>query len=101
MVEQGSQGSRPHPRFGDDLVGLDPDDPEARAFAEHLDRMERCRPAFTVEASLEGFADFAESSNRLGGSRWLFSALIVGLILLGVVVGAWDTLNDLLEWLAR
>lgn len=90
----------PNARFSDDLVGLDPDDPEARAFADHLDRMERCSPAFTVEASLEGIADFAESTNRIGGPRWLFSALVVLLILLGVLVAAWDTLSGFVQWLS-
>jgi hypothetical protein len=85
--------NRPHPRFYDDLVGLDPDDPEARAFAEHLDRMEKCRPAYTIEASLEGVADFAESSNRLGGARWLAAAVLSTLILLGVLFSAWELLS--------
>ena len=92
---------RPDParRFHDDLVGLDPDDPEARAFAEHLDRMERVRPMYTVEGELSGVRDFAESANRLGGAtRWLAWLLVV-LVLIGtgyvifgvveVVLGAW------------
>ncbi|NIJ12665.1 hypothetical protein FHU38_003009 [Saccharomonospora amisosensis] len=90
-----------HPRFDDDLVGLDPDDPEARAFAEHLDRMQRCDPAFTVEASIKGVAEFADGSNRAGGLRWWIAALVVLLIMTGVVVTAWDTLGDLLSWLSR
>lgn len=28
-------------QFDDELLGLDPDDPEAQAFAAHLDRMHR------------------------------------------------------------
>ena len=56
-------GTERHPRFDDDLIGLDPDDPEARAFAEHLDRMQRCDPAFTVEGSLRGVAEFADTKN--------------------------------------
>ncbi|MGH3451987.1 MAG: hypothetical protein ACRDQW_14975 [Haloechinothrix sp.] len=99
MAEQGEHGSQLNPRFGDDLVGLDPDDPDARAFAEHLDRMERSGPTFTVEASLKGVADFAESSNRLGGDKRVWAALVVGLILLGVLVGAWETLTHFVEWL--
>lgn len=96
-----SGSGRPDPtrRFHDDLVGLDPDDPEARAFAEHLDRMERVRPMFTVEGELSGVRDFAESANRAGGSRrWAAWALVV-LVLVGVgyaiygvlefVVGTW------------
>lgn len=99
MADKPVHPSGPHRRFGDDLVGLDPDDPDARAFAEHLDRMERTGPAFTVEASLQGVADFAESSNRLGGRKRRLAALVVGLILLGVLVGAWDIVTDFVAWL--
>jgi hypothetical protein len=80
-------------RFTDDLVGLDPDDPEARAFAEHLDRMERNRPGFTVEGYLGGVQDFADSANRMGGHRRLTAILLIALILLGVGVAVWDTLG--------
>ena len=70
-------------RFDDELLGLDPADPEAQAFAEHLDRMQRQRPAFTVEGYLEGVRDFAESANRAqGGRRW--GAVLVVVLLLGV-----------------
>jgi hypothetical protein len=82
----------PTDRFDDDLVGLDPDDPEARAFAEHLDRVERCRPGYTVEGYLSGIGDFADSANRLGGHRKLMASILVILILLGVTVTAWDAL---------
>lgn len=72
------------PRFDDDLVGLDPDDPEAQAFAEHLDRMQRQRPTFTVEGYLDGVRDFAESANRAeGGRRW--AAVVLVVLLLSVV----------------
>jgi hypothetical protein len=101
MAETGRSGSDQHPRFTEDLIGLDPHDPEAQAFAEHLDRMEKTGPTFTIEACLQGMSDFADSSNRLGGSRWFFSAVLVGLIMLGVVVGAWDILTRLAEWLGR
>jgi hypothetical protein len=76
----------PPGRFGDDLVGLDPADPDAQAFAAHLDRMERTPPTFTVEGSLAGVRDFAESANRAHGPRRLFAVVLVGLMLLGVVV---------------
>jgi hypothetical protein len=99
MAEFGPTGPGPHPRFHEDLVGLDPFDPEARAFAEHLDRMERCGPNFTVEASISGVADFADSSNRLGGLRWWISVLVVALIILGVLVAAWDIVSLTLQWL--
>jgi len=92
-------GAGPSQRFSEDLIGLDPNDPEARAFAAHLDRMERSGPGYTVEASLAGVADFAESTNRIGGPRKHLAWLIATLILLGVLLGAWDTLQAALTWL--
>jgi hypothetical protein len=82
----------PQGRFADDLIGLDPADPEVQAFAAHLDRMERRPPAFTVEGSLAGVRDFAESANRVEGGRRLVAVVVVGLMLLGVVVVVWDAL---------
>ena len=68
-------------RFDDDLVGLDPDDPDAQAFAAHLDRMERQSPTFTVEGYLDGVRAFADSANRAeGGRRWA-AVLLVALLL--------------------
>jgi hypothetical protein len=99
MAEIGPTGWGPHPRFHEDLVGLDPFDPEARAFAEHLDRIERCGPNFTIEASISGVADFAESSNRLGGLRWWASVALVVLIIFGVLVAAWDIIGHAITWL--
>jgi len=73
------------PRFDDDLLGLDPADPEAQAFAAHLDRMQRQGPAFTVEGYLDGVRAFADSANRAeGGRRWA-AVVLVGLLL--VVAG--------------
>lgn len=87
-------------RFDDELVGLDPDDPDAQAFAEHLDRMQRQRPAFTVEGYLDGVRDFAESANRAqGGRRWA-AVLLVVLLLAVVVYLAGDSLMFVLgTWL--
>ena len=68
--------------FEDELLGLDPDDPEVRAFAAHLDRMHRERPTFTVEGYLDGVSDFADSSNRAQGGRRLLAVLLVSLLLL-------------------
>ncbi|WP_374203984.1 hypothetical protein [Pseudonocardia sp. ICBG601] len=48
------------PRFDDDLLGLDPEDPEAREFAAHLDRMQRL-PSCSVEGYIRGVGDFARS----------------------------------------
>jgi hypothetical protein len=72
----------PHAPFDDELLGLDPDDPEAQAFAAHLDRMRRERPTFTVEGYLDGVSDFADSSNRAQGGRRLLAVLLVGSLLL-------------------
>ena len=62
-------------------MGLDPDDPEALAFAAHLDRMERSRPMFTVEGELSGVRDFADSANRANGltrwTAWLVAFLVL------------------------
>ena len=79
-------------QFDDELVGLDPDDPEAQAFAAHLDRMQCDRPAYTVEGYLDGVRDFAESANRAeGGRRWA-AVLVVVLLLLGVAYVVWEAL---------
>jgi hypothetical protein len=69
------------PRFDDDLVGLDPDDPEARAFAAHLDRMQRV-PSCTVEGYIRDVGHFAEAVNRARGGRGLAGRAFVGLLLL-------------------
>ena len=79
-------------RFDDELVGLDPDDPDAQAFAAHLDRMHRERPAFTVEGYLDGVREFADSANRAeGGRRWAAVGVVVLLLAVtGYVV--WESL---------
>ncbi|HEV7652420.1 MAG TPA: hypothetical protein VGP26_30055 [Actinophytocola sp.] len=76
----------------DELLGLDPDDPETRAFAEHLRRTRQVHPSFTVEGYLSDMTDFAASANRLGGHRKLMASILVLLILLGVTVALWDAL---------
>jgi hypothetical protein len=76
----------------DELLGLDPDDPETRAFAEHLRRQRQVHPSFTVEGYLSDMTDFAASANRLGGHRKLMASILVLLILLGVTVAVWDAL---------
>ncbi|WP_214407881.1 hypothetical protein [Pseudonocardia lacus] len=79
-------------QFDDELVGLDPDDPDAQAFAAHLDRMQRERPGFTVEGYLAGVTDFADSANRAeGGRRWA-AVLVVLALLLVVIYAVWDAL---------
>ncbi|MHA6795219.1 hypothetical protein ACVGVM_17155 [Pseudonocardia bannensis] len=85
------QPARSH-RFDDELLGLDPDDPETQAFAAHLDRMQRQRPAYTVEGYLAGVSDFAESANRAeGGRRWA-AVTLVALLLVGVLWAAGNAL---------
>ena len=79
-------------QFDDELIGLDPDDPEVQAFAAHLDRQHRVRSSYTVEGYLSDVGDFADSANRLGGHRKLMAAILVLLILLGVTITAWDAL---------
>ncbi|TCK24934.1 hypothetical protein [Pseudonocardia endophytica] len=69
------------PRFDDDLVGLDPDDPEARAFAAHLDRMQRV-PSCTVEGYIRDVGHFAEEASRARGSRGMAGKAFVALLLL-------------------
>jgi hypothetical protein len=80
-------------QFDEELLGLDPHDPEARAFAEHLDRMQRQHPAFTVEGYLAGVSDFADSANRAEGER-RWGAVIVVLLLLAVAAYlVWDVFH--------
>lgn len=93
-----AEGER-NPRFEEELIGLDPDDPEVQAFAAHLDRMQRCEPGFTVEASLSRVADFAESSTRAGGLRYWVAAIVVVLIVFGVIVASWDIIVHAIHWL--
>ncbi|GAB3558937.1 hypothetical protein J2S53_001789 [Actinopolyspora lacussalsi] len=82
----------PAGRFADDLIGLDPQDPEAQAFAAHLDRMQHCGSRATVEGMLQGVGDFAQSANRLRGERRLLAVVVVTLILLGVAFTIWNAL---------
>ena len=74
-------------------MGLDPADPEAQAFAAHLDRLERQRPGFTVEGYLADVGDFADSDNRAAGLRRTVAVVVVGLILVGVLVAVWNALG--------
>ncbi|MGH3871263.1 MAG: hypothetical protein ACRDSR_07055 [Pseudonocardiaceae bacterium] len=103
MVGSEPQSDRPgaeeHRRLHDELIGLDRDDPEVQAFAEHLDRTHRQRPGFTVEGELSGVRDFAESANRAQGPRWAAAALVTALILLGVAVALWETVTFILTTL--
>jgi hypothetical protein len=80
--------------IGDELIGLDPDDPETRAFAEHLRRMHTPTNSFTVEGYLRGVGEFANSANRANGHRRLMAVILVGLLLLGVVWAAWQTIVE-------
>jgi hypothetical protein len=94
----GGETAGPPGRFADDLIGLDPDDPEARAFAAHLDRMEKASPStFTVEGQLAGVRDFAESANRADGARRLAAVVLVTLVLLGTGYVIFEALEVVLS----
>ena len=100
MSEDPEEGPRRDPasdRFSDDLIGLDPDDPEARAFAEHLDRVQKVRSGYTVEGYLDDMSDFADSANRLGGHYRLMVTILTLLILAGFAIAAWDAFLYLLS----
>lgn len=88
--QDGELGAGARSKFDNELVGLDPDDPEARAFAEHLDRMQADRPRYTVEGYLEGVGEFARSANRAHSHHRMVAIVLVSLILLGVLVAVWD-----------
>lgn len=83
--------------IADELIGLDPDDPETRAFAEHLRRMQAPANSFTVEGYVRGVGEFANSANRANGHRRLMAVIVVGLILLGVLWAVWQTLGTVLS----
>jgi hypothetical protein len=78
----------------DELIGLDPDDPETRAFADHLRRMQTPTNSFTVEGYVRGFSEFANSANRANGHRRLTAVILVGLLLLGVGWAVWQTIGE-------
>ena len=79
-------------RFDDELIGLDRDDPEAQAFAAHLDRMQRRHPGFTVEGYLDDVATFADGANRaVGERRWAAVAVVMALLSV-VAFLVWESL---------
>jgi hypothetical protein len=92
--QDGADEGRDEDLIADELIGLDPDDPETRAFAEHLRRMQTPTPSFTVEGYVRGVGEFANSANRAVGHRRLMAVILVGLILLGVAWAVWRTLGD-------
>jgi hypothetical protein len=87
------RSSDPIDPIEDELIGLDPDDPETRAFAEHLGRMRNDRPSFTIEGYLHGVSDFADSANRAQGGRRLGAVVLVLLLLLVAVYLIMDALG--------
>lgn len=87
--------------IADELIGLDPDDPETRAFADHLRRMQSPTPSFTVEGYLRDVGEFANSANRAVGHRRLMAVLVVGLLLLSVAYAVWRTLGDVFTTFGR
>ena len=92
-----SDADGPHDPFDDELIGLDPDDPETRAFAEHLSRMRDPGNRYTVEGYLNGVGEFANSANRANGHRRLMAVIVVTLLLGGVLFAAWETLGTVLS----
>jgi hypothetical protein len=99
IPDDGPRREQASDRFQDDLIGLDPDDPDARAFAEHLDRVEKVRSGYTVEGYLDDMSDFADGANRLGGHYRLMVTLLALLIFAGFAVAAWDAFMYLLSML--
>ncbi|GAA4025024.1 hypothetical protein GCM10022247_56880 [Allokutzneria multivorans] len=89
--------AQPPGRFGDDLVGLDPDDPEAQAFAAHLDRVESVPKPYTVEGYLTQFGDFAEAANRREGHRRLSAVVISWTVILALASAAVVALITLVD----
>jgi hypothetical protein len=83
----------PTGRFADDLIGLDPEDPETQAFAAHLDRIQHSQPSYTVEGYLRDLGRFSDSANRLGGHRLMMARLLVALILIPVAFGVWEAVK--------
>jgi hypothetical protein len=83
-------------RFADDFLGLDPNDPEVKAFAAHRDRIEHPNAKATIEGMLQGVDDFAQSANRTGGHRRVVAVAVVLLILLGVGFTLWNVLGFVL-----
>jgi hypothetical protein len=83
-------------QFDGELIGLDREDPEAQAFAAHLEHMQQTRPTFTVEGYLHGVSEFADSVNRTEGGRRWGAVLVVLLILLGAAYVAWQVLEFVL-----
>jgi hypothetical protein len=81
----------------DDFVGLDPYDPEVRAFAAHLERMEHPNAHPTVEGTLEGIGDFVQCANRTDGHRRVVVVTVVLLILLGVGFTLWSAIAFVLS----
>src|SRR5205823_1091397 len=95
--DEDDQVPGPPAPFEDELIGLDPHDPEARAFAEHLKRMRNPTPSFTVEGYVRGIGNFADSANRAQGHRRMTAVLVVGLILLGVAFAVYETLGTVIS----
>lgn len=100
MARSGQQDDEPvgpTGRFADDLVGLDPHDPEAQEFAAHLDRMEQPNAHATVEGMLQGVGDFAQGANRAVGERRIMVVATVTLMLIGVIYTVWNATGFVLE----
>ncbi|SDM87160.1 hypothetical protein [Allokutzneria albata] len=91
--------AQPAGRFHDDLIGLDPDDPEAQAFAAHLDRVQSVPKPYTVEGYLTQVGDFAEAANRREGHRRLSAVVVSWTVILALVSAAVVALVTLIDLL--
>ena len=90
--ERPGAGASEQFRIEDELIGLDRDDPEVQAFAEHLRRTQYQHPGYTVEGYLSGIGDFADSIGRAGEPRRLAATALVLLLLLGAAFAIWEAL---------
>jgi hypothetical protein len=97
--ERGRPDEHELQRLDDELIGLDPNDPEVQAFSAHLARVHLRRPSFTVEGYLSGISDFADSANRSEGLRRVAAVLVVSLILLGVAITFWGAATFIISTL--
>ena len=97
----GYQDDGAEERIADELIGLDPDDPETKAFAEHLRRMQAPANSYTVEGYLQGVGEFANSANRANGHRRLMAVIVVGLILISVAYTIFQVLGFVFHTLSN
>lgn len=84
------RSEEPTEQFAHELGDLDHQEPEVREFAAHLQRMHHSYARATVEGTLRGVDDFADSANRARGGRRTAVVFVVGLMLFGVGFTVWN-----------